>query len=123
MLGCECEFVESTVYNALQSNKTLLDLYVKNAESIGVPVNHTGSKQGGSTDMGNVSTYKPSIHPNFKISAKTNAHAREFCEAAILKENQEPTLTCAKSLAMTAIDVLLCPQLIAKINSDFEYNF
>ena len=98
----------------------MLDLYVNNAKSIGVQFNHTGSKQGGSTDMGNVSTYKPSIHPKFKIAANGKPHTREFCDAAILKENQEPTFTTAKALAMTAIDVLMNPQLIHKINCDFE---
>lgn len=82
--------------------------------------NHTGSKQGGSTDMGNVSVYKPSIHPKFKIDSTSNPHTSGFCEAAILASNQMPTITVAKSLAMTAIDVLVNRDLMPEILKYFN---
>lgn len=104
----------------MQSNNTLLQLYVKNAKSLGIPFDYTGSKQGGSTDMGNVSTIKPSIHPKFKIASETGPHTKGFCKAAVRKENQEPTLLCAKSLAMTAVDIILQPELLIDIRRNMD---
>ena len=98
----------------------MINLYTKNAKHLGVDFNYTGSKQGGSTDMGNVSVVLPSIHPKFKVQSKSNIHTAGFTDAAILDENQIPTLRVAKSLAMTAIDVLMSDShLLGQIKSDF----
>lgn len=118
--GCSCEFVEGALYNALKSNNTLVKLYEDNARSLGIPFDYTGGKQGGSTDMGNVSTIKPSIHPKFQIDSSSGPHTKGFCDAAILTKNQKPTILCAKSLAMTAIDVILNPALLDDIRKDFS---
>ena len=113
------EVVEIVMYNALKSNKPLTDLYVMNAEQEGIVFNYTGSKQGGSTDMGNVSVLKPSIHPKFKVDSTANVHTAGFNDAAILPINQTPTIKVAKSLAKTAIDVLTNSELVSSINKDF----
>eukprot|EP00111_Clytia_hemisphaerica_P002701 TCONS_00007619-protein len=118
--GCTLEITEVAEYNALKTNETLMNLFIKNSENLGVDFNYTGSKQGGSTDMGNVSVALPSIHPKFKVDSKTNIHTAGFTDAAILDENQIPTLRVAKSLAMTAIDVLASDShILEQIKKDF----
>ena len=107
-------------YRALQTNKTLINLYQKNAEQLGVCFDYKGSKQGGSTDMGNVSAIIPSIHPKFKIESSSNPHTAGFNEAAIKDINQPPTICVAKSLAMTAIDVILNKDLLRAIKEEFK---
>lgn len=118
--GCFMELVDVIMYNALKSNKALLDYYVKNAEQEGIVFNYAGSKQGGSTDMGNLSVKKPSIHPKFKVQSTSNIHTAGFNDAAILPINQLPTIRVAKCLAKTALDVLTNVDLLDLIRKDFH---
>lgn len=106
-------------YSAVKTNKTLIDLYMNNAKSLGVVFNELTVLRG-STDMGNVSQIKPSIHPFFKITCESSNHTQAFTTASIQPENQQPTLNSAKSLAMTAVDVLCNEKLVAQIQKDFN---
>ena len=94
---------------------------MKNGKSIGVPFNddHLVAGKSGSTDMGNVSKIKPSIHPNFRIKTEGANHTVKFTEATCLADNQLPTLNSAKSMAMTAIDVVSYPDIMEKVRQDF----
>ena len=74
----------------------------------------------GSTDMGNVSHHKPSIHPMFKIPTEGPNHTKEFTNASIKPEAQGPTIKIAKCLAMTAIDVLCDKKLVEEMYDDFN---
>ena len=125
LLGCVVDTIKdaSPLYDSVAVNKTLIDLYIKNASSLGVDFNNTlpQHKNRGSTDMGNVSRIKPSIHPFFKInSSNASNHTFKFTEAAILDENQLPTLNSAKSMAMTAIEVVCNEKILKKMKEDFQ---
>ena len=68
-------------YAPLNSNNILANLYVENGEKLGIKFEHDYkklTKQGGSTDMGNVSMVLPSIHPKYSINTEVAAHTREF---------------------------------------------
>ena len=119
-IGCTMEVGNVVEYKALQTNKTMINLYQSNAENLGVSFNYQGSKQGGSTDMGNVSAIIPSIHPKFKIESISNPHTSGFNDAAIKEVNQQPTICVAKSLAMTAIDIILDKSLLGSIKEEFQ---
>ena len=100
----------------------MIDLYVKNAKSLGVPFDDDDmtTKLMASTDMGNVSKMKPSIHPLFKIKTSGANHTHEFTNGTGHADNQLPTLNSAKSMAMTAIDVICDPKLMVNVRKDFE---
>ena len=122
-LGCTVDISEDQpFYASVTTNKTMIDLYVKNAKSLGVPFNddHMVSKLTASTDMGNVSKIKPSIHPLFKIDTKGANHTHKFTEATGHADNQLPTLNSAKSMAMTVIDIMCNLDLMVDIKRDFE---
>lgn len=67
-----------------------------------------------STDMGNISQIKPSIHPLYRIKVDGANHTHQFTEAVGRKENQLPTLNSAKSMAMTAIDIVTNDDLLKR---------
>ena len=123
LLGCEVEIRESAPYfAAVNTNDVMIDYYIKNAKSLGVQFNDDDcqDKMLASTDMGNVSAIRPSIHPLFKIETNTPNHNHGFTEASGSEDNQLPTLNSAKSMAMTVIDVVYRPGVIDKVKECFE---
>jgi len=61
----------------------------------------------GSTDMGNVTTKVPGIHPFLSITeGPVPGHSIAFTEAARTPRALETMHLAAKALAMTALDVL-----------------
>ena len=127
-LGCSVEVKFDTVgknkqhYSGMNANTVLADLYQKHAESLGVKflsVKDAQSAVLGSTDMGNVSLIKPSIHPTFSIGTSHAIHTREFNTAAGNDEAQSTTLIAGKSMAMTAIEVLSDPKLLQSVVEEF----
>lgn len=103
------------------TNVSMVDRYIANAKSLGVPFNdgHLKDESFGSTDFGNVSDVIPSIHPVFKIKADAPNHNAGFTKSTFDPVNQPPTLNSAKSMAMTAIDIVCEDGLLAKIKEDF----
>lgn len=101
----------------------LADLYMKHAGSMGVqyaPKVVQESYTMGSTDMGNVSHVVPAIHPVYKLATDAGNHTQEFTAAAGAVEAQQPTLVAAKSMAMTTIDILCKPELLAQMKKTFK---
>ncbi|GFO40165.1 peptidase m20 domain-containing protein 2, partial [Plakobranchus ocellatus] len=75
----------SKSYDSLMSNERLSSLYVANGEALGIEFENDPmllSKQGGSTDMGNVSRVLPSIHPKYSLHTQVSAHTSEFRDIA-----------------------------------------
>ena len=73
----------------------------------------------GSTDMGNVSYVKPSIHPFYKIDSPGMNHTEAFTKGAGDDSAQAPTMIAAKAMMMTGIDVLCESKLMDEINAEF----
>uniref|UniRef100_A0A7M5XFK9 Peptidase M20 domain-containing protein 2 n=1 Tax=Clytia hemisphaerica TaxID=252671 RepID=A0A7M5XFK9_9CNID len=121
--GCTMEMKESgPFYAAVNTNQVMIDLYIGNAKSLGVPFedDHMRETFQASTDMGNVSAMKPSIHPIYKIKSEDVNHNHGFTKAAGSSESQLPTLNSAKSMAMTAIDIVCEKGLLNKIQKSFK---
>jgi len=119
--GCSVEFSQASPgYSALKTNKILIDFYVNNAKSLGVTFNDADSSMVASTDMGNVSQIKPSIHPLYRINTAGANHTHEFTKATGSAESQLPTLNSGKSMAMTAIDVVFTPNIMKEVLNDFK---
>lgn len=76
---------DKNLYSNMLSNQTLVDLYERNSERLGVFFNKHPDILGrltGSTDMGNVSHVLPSIHPRYNIGAAEAPHSRDFNRSA-----------------------------------------
>lgn len=74
----------------------------------------------GSTDMGNVSTVIPSIHPAFAIPGMQIIHTKEFEALA----NQPAAHKCAQraavAMAMTALELFASPEFRTSVREEFD---
>ncbi|KAM6954380.1 xaa-Arg dipeptidase-like [Aplochiton taeniatus] len=121
--GCEVEieFAKNAFDNILR-NTTLDGLYEKNGKALGMEFTTNEEvlkNSSGSTDFGNVTFVVPGIHPYFYIGSDALNHTEEYTEATGDEKAQFYTLRTAKALAMTALDVLMCPDLLQDIRKEF----
>jgi amidohydrolase len=109
-------------YAPMHNNFTLAGVFTRNLESLGRKVSPPGSSSGfGSTDMGNVSQAVPSIHPIISIAPpETSEHTREFAAAAASEAGHRGLVDAAKTMALTAADLLADPQLLLKVKREFQ---
>ncbi|KAM9782486.1 peptidase M20 domain-containing protein 2-like [Neosynchiropus ocellatus] len=121
--GCEVEvqFAKNMFDNILR-NRTLETLYEMNGKSLGIDFTTDEellSHASGSSDFGNVTFAVPGIHPYFYIGSDALVHTAEYTPVAGDVKAQFYTLRTAKALAMTALDVLMCPELLQKVKREF----
>ena len=121
--GCQVEIKNAAPsYDNLISNEVLADLFAENLKFFDVPFMKT-TKLSGSTDMGNVSHTVPSIHPKYAIgSGKESIHTRSFTNLTNSPTSHNATLTVAKCMAHTCLDVLLSERLFQEIRDSFEFD-
>ena len=82
---------------------------------------HNGDDRVGSTDMGNVMQVMPAIHPYIAIANEIiPGHSTAFRDHARAPEALERALVAAKALALTAIDMLGEPELLAEARAEFD---
>jgi metal-dependent amidase/aminoacylase/carboxypeptidase family protein len=109
-------------YENTLPNAVLLDLMVANMQSLGLQVTTKRRRGGrGSTDFGNVSRRVPGIEARLAITPQidTPGHSVEFREAAGSEHGRQAMLHAAKSLAMTAIDLLVDPDNLRRAREAF----
>lgn len=108
-------------YDDMITNETLSTTFSSNLIELGIMPEEIHEKgSGGSLDMGNVSQIVPAIHPYIKICEQAHAcHTNEFREAAMSKEGFEGMMLGAKSMAYTALDVLIDSELLQTIKTEF----
>jgi metal-dependent amidase/aminoacylase/carboxypeptidase family protein len=108
-------------YATMRNNKTLAGLFSQNFRYLGRfehPISH--KIPFGSTDMGNISHLIPCIHALISIAPKGIAnHSIEFAEAAASKEGIEALIDAAKSMAMTAVDLVTTPNIVKQVKGEF----
>lgn len=119
--GCELVLGEGErEYLDMLHNGAIVDAYAANLRALGSPVqDDPGGFNAFSTDMGNVSYAVPSMHPVFGIPAQGGNHTPLFTEAAGSEAAVGPTIVVAKAMAMTAIDLIADPALLAAAKADF----
>lgn len=95
-------------------------LYQKNLESLGEKMSLPDEKSGlGSSDVGNVSQVIPTIQPMISITdVPTAGHSEAFKVAACSPKGLRSIPLGAKALALTALDLLTDPKLLASIRSE-----
>ncbi|MBK2402182.1 M20 family metallopeptidase [Erysipelothrix sp. strain 2 (EsS2-6-Brazil)] len=120
--GCEYEFglfqnaVDDTIITPSFDN-----LYLKHLQDYG---HHVVSRDGstfGSSDVGNVSYVVPTIQPTINISDTFIAgHSPEFKAAACSPQGLESIQLGAQLLALTALDLILSPDLLQAIKNEHQ---
>ncbi len=119
--GCTVEIEWSpTPYAHISDCGPLLDLYRRNAETLGrnVAEPSAGTVVSGSTDMGNVSQTVPSIHPMVKAApAGTAIHTTDFERAAGGPLGDLAVIDGAKAMALTIVDLWTDPAALAAVRA------
>ncbi|MBI2525500.1 MAG: M20 family metallopeptidase [Candidatus Rokubacteria bacterium] len=112
---------DPVIHDPLKPNFTMAALFGKNLERIAFPVDPDDGQAGyGSTDCGNVSQALPTIHPYIRISPDgVPGHSREFAEWAKSPLARAGMVAAAKTLAMTAVDLLADPEALRKAKEEF----
>ena len=123
--GCEVQIDWALGdYLEIKDSWPIAERYQQNAESLGrdfFPLDKLPLSGAGSTDMGNISHRVPSIHPMIACAPPSVViHNPEFAKWAGSEKGDKAVIDGAKSLAMTAIDVLTDPQLMQTAKSQFD---
>jgi amidohydrolase len=119
--GATATVTEGISYQQRVSNRGLIEVFRDNLTALGFDYETPPADAGvGSSDIGNVSQLVPSIHPYLKIcDTGINGHTPEFAVAAASERADELTATGSLILAWTAADVLLCPDVRARLRETF----
>ncbi|KAF9978207.1 hypothetical protein BGZ73_003388 [Actinomortierella ambigua] len=129
--GCRIAIRKTMEYAPMNNNALLAEKYVHHMEtSYGVrfqPRAIQEARPSGSTDMGNISSAMPAIHPFFSILSLDSeidytfpSHSEVFADKAKLPLAHEAALRAAKGLALTGLDILLQPGFAKEIKDEFE---
>ncbi|KAH7972672.1 hypothetical protein HPB52_015003 [Rhipicephalus sanguineus] len=120
--GCEIDLEKGVEYKELIHNEALVETYKKHGEALGkkrfAPWCRTRRRVHGRR---NVSYVLPTMHPSFDIGGgSAMPHTRAFAEAAATEGAHLAALRVAKALALTALDLMSDPELMARAQSDFK---
>jgi amidohydrolase len=113
----------SVPYKAMKLNATLDAAFARNLERLGwrLDAPRGGSRPYGSTDMGDVSQRVPSLHPYVAICDEdVVGHSGPFAEASQSERGHAAMIAAAKSMAMTAVDAFLSPDLVRDAWAEFR---
>jgi amidohydrolase len=120
--GCELHATWSDVCEMVSTNRPLAEAFAANAKTLGREMKPRRPRDThGSTDMGNVTSILPGIHPFLSITdGPVPGHSTEFAAAARTPLALETMHIAAKALAMTAIDVLREDKLSVRAKEAFD---
>jgi len=125
MTGCRLEVQDYyPFYENVRPNAVIADLLLNNARMSGLKLDEPFSGRQGSaasTDFGNVSQAIPSYELRYAVSEQPVAsHSREMTETATTGYALDAAINVAKTMTLTACDLLLDPSLLAAAKSDFD---
>ena len=110
-------------YENVQPNMTLAQTIKTNAETLGMRMDEPSAGRpggGGSTDFGNVSQVMPAFEMRYAVSKEpVAAHSREMTETAITDFALSNALLVAKTLSLTASDLLRDTTLLESAKTEF----
>ena len=97
-------------------------VYQRVMDSLGVHAHAPTAKEGlGSTDCGNFSQVVPTIQPMLSLQdERVPGHSEGFKAAACSEQGLQTMTRGAKALALTALELLKSPELLADIKRDHE---
>ncbi len=120
--GCELRYQWSDTCDLVSTNRPLAQAFSANAKALGreMKLRRPGDTHG-STDMGNVTSIVPGIHPFLAITdGPMPGHSIAFAAAAATPKALETMRVAARALAMTAVDALCDPGLVKRAREAFD---
>ncbi|MBI4279655.1 MAG: M20 family metallopeptidase [Armatimonadetes bacterium] len=122
--GCRMEHEVRKGYEAMKPNAALAETFSRHLQAMGMPVDPPPDRpRMGSTDMGNVSQRLPSLHAYVAIGPRTLVgHTNEFRDAANTDRAYQAMAAATKAMALTGLDLLTNPDLLAVVTRDFAEN-
>ena len=105
--------IDHPVLDPIKRNMVLEAAAGANMEALGITIDEDDGRQG-SSDVGNLSRYLPTIQPYLAIvdaDSDIPGHSVAFREATVTPRGRKVTLNAAKMLAMTAYDFLTSEEL------------
>jgi len=119
--GAAVGFQEFPLYRERLSNRTLMALMERNLRVAGCDDLDTRAVPSpASTDSGNISWRIPLVGAFVKVcDPGINTHSPDFAAAAGSPAGHAAALRGAKGMALTALDVLVRPDLLSRIRQDF----
>lgn len=119
--GAELRYEWGEAMDMVTANQPMAAAFAENARALGRELGpRRPGETSGSTDMGNISSIIPSIHPLLAVSdARVPWHSRDFAAAARTPRALETMHVAAKALAFTAIDLLGRPELLKQAKAAF----
>ena len=105
----------------LLSNAALAGSFDRNLRELGRVTRPRDELSGAwSGDTGNVSWFVPTIQPQMAMTGRdVPPHSHEFHAASIGPAAEACILDSAKAMALTAIDLIMDPELLAKVRAEF----
>jgi amidohydrolase len=119
--GCELRYEWGEAMDMVTTNQPMAAAFGENARALGRELGpRRAGETSGSTDMGNISSVIPSIHPFLSVTdVRVPWHSREFAAAARTPRALETMRVAAKALAFTTIDLLARPDLLKQAKASF----
>src|SRR5207247_10291501 len=115
-IGVDREEEWSEYCVVVNTKRPLAEAFAENSKALGRTMHpRRSSATHGSTDMGNVTTLVPGIHPFLAITeGPVPGHSIAFTEAAKTPHALETMRLAAKALAMTALDAFVDGSLVKR---------
>jgi amidohydrolase len=109
-------------YLNMVPNATVAGAFRDNLTALGRTLVERDEGEGmGSTDFGNVSQVVPAVHAFLGICGKEAGwHTKEVAEATRTERGHAAIIAGAQSMAMTVIDLLMRPELVAAAHAEHE---
>jgi amidohydrolase len=121
--GVEVVIAVRQGYRDMRNNEPLAARFGQHLAALGRPAKSRAPGVGaGSTDMGDVSHFVPSIHPYIAIcdEGETTIHQHAFAACARSDRGVHGMLLAAKAMARTALDVLADEALRGEARARFQ---
>jgi amidohydrolase len=120
--GCKAKYEALPGYTEIVPNSIIAQKFSENLTTLGREVIQPGpNERMGSTDMGNVSKVVPAIHPYLEtVPEEIPGHSVEFADICMTETGKSSMLDAAKSMAMTAIDLFMEPELLLEARKELD---
>jgi amidohydrolase len=123
VVGARVEFNYYMVrYREVKNNAVLAKLLDANMRSLGLNTVPMPPNPRGSTDMGNVSQEVPAVHGYISlgpVDEAGNTHNPEFAPSTVGPAGRNALVNSAKTMAMTVVDLLNNPEILAQARQEF----